>query len=82
MTQSTLAEDMTETIRGLADRVERLLAKSSPERSLIALAGVPGSGKSTVSQALLFELAARGICDVALIPMVCVSQHLVCGQDS
>jgi tRNA uridine 5-carbamoylmethylation protein Kti12 len=37
---------------------------------LIALAGVPGSGKSTVSQELLLELSSRGIHDVAIVPMV------------
>ncbi|KAL1598563.1 hypothetical protein SLS59_006850 [Nothophoma quercina] len=36
---------------------------------LVALAGVPGSGKSTVSSALLEELASRGIRDVAIVPM-------------
>lgn len=70
MTQSAVAENVAETTRRLADRVENLLAKTKLERNLIALAGVPGSGKSTVSQALLVELAVRGIYDVAVVPMV------------
>jgi tRNA uridine 5-carbamoylmethylation protein Kti12 len=37
---------------------------------LVALAGVPGSGKSTISSALLQELTGRGIQDVAIVPMV------------
>jgi pantothenate kinase len=67
MTQVT---DVSRTELGLADRVEALLADASSQRVLVALAGVPGSGKSTVSRALLVELAARGISDVAIIPMV------------
>jgi putative protein kinase ArgK-like GTPase of G3E family len=70
MTQTTVTENVAETTRRLANRVETLLAKTELERSLVALAGVPGSGKSTVSQALLVELAARGIYDVAVVPMV------------
>jgi putative protein kinase ArgK-like GTPase of G3E family len=71
MTQVTVAEDVSKTELGLADRVEALLADASSQRVLVALAGVPGSGKSTVSRALLVELAARSISDVAIIPMVC-----------
>jgi putative protein kinase ArgK-like GTPase of G3E family len=37
---------------------------------LVALAGVPGAGKSTVSEALLTELATRGMQDVVVVPMV------------
>jgi putative protein kinase ArgK-like GTPase of G3E family len=70
MTQSAVIENVAETTRRLANRVETLLEKTEFERKLIALAGVPGSGKSTVSQALLVELAARGIHDVAIVPMV------------
>jgi putative protein kinase ArgK-like GTPase of G3E family len=61
-------------ILNLAKRVDALLlrqqASEPPSRTLVALAGVPGSGKSTVSAALLVELAARGITDVAVVPMV------------
>ena len=61
------------TVEVLAQRVEQLLknASSTPEqRILIALAGVPGSGKSTVSAALIKTLEQRAIENVALIPMV------------
>ena len=68
------AETLTATILNLAKRIEALLARQkssdSPARLLVALAGVPGSGKSTVSQALLLELAAKGIEDVVVVPMV------------
>ena len=61
---------VVEPIRHLASRVETLLARRTSGRILIALAGVPGSGKSTVSQALLVELSARNVQDVAIVPMV------------
>ncbi|KAK7184491.1 nicotinamide riboside kinase [Paraphaeosphaeria sporulosa] len=67
------ASSLKSTILHLAKRVEALLARQAssdtPSRILVALAGVPGSGKSTVSAALLVELAARGIADVAVVPM-------------
>lgn len=67
---------LAETILQLAARIEALLAQqTSSERILVALAGVPGSGKSTVSAALLVELASRNILDVAVVPMVCLA-HL------
>lgn len=69
-------KNLIATILNLAKRVEALLdrqASSSdpPTRILIALAGVPGSGKSTVSAALLVDLAKRGVNDVVVVPMVC-----------
>jgi putative protein kinase ArgK-like GTPase of G3E family len=60
-------------ILDLVNRTERLLSRqeSDPgQRMLVALAGVPGVGKSTVSEALLTELASRGIKDVVVVPMV------------
>ncbi|KAK3201325.1 hypothetical protein GRF29_185g623412 [Pseudopithomyces chartarum] len=73
MAKDNIAETLTTTILNLAKRIEALLARQqssdSPARLLIALAGVPGSGKSTVSQALLLELAAKGIEDVVVVPM-------------
>lgn len=57
----------------LQERIERLLRHqklSDPKRRiLIALAGVPGSGKTTVSDALLRTLPSHGITDVAVLPM-------------
>lgn len=63
----------TNPILELVKRVENLLNRqvSNPrQRILIALAGVPGSGKSTVSHGLVNELAAQGIRDVMVLPMV------------
>lgn len=75
MAKDVIAETLNTTILNLATRIEALLARQqssdSPTRLLVALAGVPGSGKSTVSQALLSELAAKGLKDVVVVPMVC-----------
>jgi putative protein kinase ArgK-like GTPase of G3E family len=73
-----MAKDLTvgtsqETLLDLVSRVEKLLwrqASDPRQRVLVALAGVPGSGKSTVSGALISELASRGVRDVVLVPMV------------
>ena len=74
MAKDIVTDTLAGTILNLAKRVEALLARqqtSDPSsRVLVALAGVPGSGKSTVSQALMVELAARNIVDVAIVPMV------------
>ena len=64
----------------LVNRIEKLLQRqaSNPcQRMLVALAGVPGSGKSTVSHALLQELAKRDINDVAIVPMVSLGVYAV-----
>lgn len=70
---------LDETISVLRNRIQRLLteqeANNANGRILIALAGVPGSGKSTVSDALLAALPKHGVTDVAVLPMV-GSQHL------
>lgn len=73
-----MAKDLTvgtfsEAILDLVRRIERLLSRQAADprqRILVALAGVPGSGKSTVSHALLAELSSRGVQDVAVVPMV------------
>lgn len=73
MTNDTRVDKLRAAILDLVKRTEKLLARqaSNPsQRMLVALAGVPGAGKSTVSDALLIELAARGIKDVAIVPMV------------
>lgn len=65
--------DITGPTLDLVKRVEKLLQRQASDprqRMLVALAGVPGSGKSTVSHAVLQELANRGINDVAIVPMV------------
>ena len=55
----------------LQDRLLSLLNNSPPERRIIiALAGVPGSGKSTIAAAFLAHLDRIGICDVVVAPMV------------
>jgi pantothenate kinase len=74
MAKNLVVDDLAESILNLVRRVEKLLERqaSDPQhRVLVALAGVPGSGKSTVSHALLAELASRNISDVAVVPMVC-----------
>lgn len=57
----------------LTERIESLLkrqkATNPRRRVLIALAGVPGSGKSTISAALLQVLPEYGIDDLAVLPM-------------
>ncbi|RMZ71160.1 phosphoribulokinase uridine kinase family [Pyrenophora seminiperda CCB06] len=65
-------DTLTTVTLDLVRRIETLLSRqaSNPgQRMLIALAGVPGSGKSTISNALLTELASRGIQDAAVVPM-------------
>lgn len=55
----------------LQDRLVSLLNNSPPERRIvIALAGIPGSGKSTIAAALLAHLDKAGTRDVFIAPMV------------
>lgn len=69
-----MGDDLIKTIQTLRERVDLLLLQqklSAPTRRvLIALAGVPGSGKTTVSDALIQDLNKDGIRDVAVLPMV------------
>lgn len=63
-----------QTTASLCDRIEYLLEKLAAypkQRIMIALAGVPGSGKSTVCAAVLKALSCRGIEDISVVPMVC-----------
>ncbi|GKT62842.1 phosphoribulokinase uridine kinase family protein [Colletotrichum tofieldiae] len=68
-----MGEDLTKTIAKLRERVKCLLAGqrlSCPSRRvLIAVAGVPGSGKSTITAALLEDLKRHAIENVAILPM-------------
>ncbi|KAJ3459880.1 hypothetical protein MRS44_015953 [Fusarium solani] len=68
-----MGDDLIKTIQTLRERVDLLLLQqklSAPTRRvLIALAGVPGSGKTTVSDALIQDLNKDGIRDVAVLPM-------------
>lgn len=73
MAKDFRVDTLPEAILDLVKRIEKLLSSQAAnprQRILVALAGVPGSGKSTVSHALLAELALRGILDVAVVPMV------------
>jgi putative protein kinase ArgK-like GTPase of G3E family len=74
MAKDLVVDTLHETILNLERRVEKLLSRQACEprqRILVGLAGVPGSGKSTVSGALVAELTLRGIQDVVVVPMVC-----------
>ncbi|KAI5460215.1 phosphoribulokinase/uridine kinase [Mariannaea sp. PMI_226] len=71
----TLGErgSIADTVSSLCQRVESLITRrkvsQSNERILIAMAGVPGSGKSTISAALLDALRQRDNADVVVLPM-------------
>ncbi|KAF3343478.1 60S ribosomal protein L15 [Verticillium dahliae VDG2] len=68
-----LGDNLAKTTAQLRLRAEHLLAEPSRndprQRVLIALAGVPGSGKSTVATTLLEDLNRHGIRHVAVLPM-------------
>ncbi|KAI4937239.1 uncharacterized protein J4E92_001969 [Alternaria infectoria] len=72
MPAESKVDGLRAAILDVAKRTENLLSRQATNpghRMLVALAGVPGAGKSTVSDALVSELAARGIKDVAVVPM-------------
>ncbi|KAH8803544.1 phosphoribulokinase/uridine kinase [Xylogone sp. PMI_703] len=63
---------MEQVITTLCDRVTSLLENNPPSshrRILIALAGVPGSGKSTISAGLASRFNENGKLNVAILPM-------------
>ena len=60
-----------EAVEELCKRVSRLKERlPTQQRGIIVLAGVPGSGKSTISQAVMLRLAELGICDINALPLV------------
>ncbi|KAH7304273.1 phosphoribulokinase/uridine kinase [Stachybotrys elegans] len=65
--------DIAGAVSLLTERVKSLLETHVPPHSrgriLIALSGVPGSGKSTISSALLRALPSHGIDNVIVLPM-------------
>ena len=59
------SEHMTDTLRLLSKRINRLrVSHASDDWILVAFAGVPGSGKSSIAAALLRHLREADICDV------------------
>jgi putative protein kinase ArgK-like GTPase of G3E family len=73
MATALVVDTVQETILDLVRRIEKLLARQACDprrRTLVGLAGVPGAGKSTVSDALIAELLRQGVQDVAVVPMV------------
>lgn len=62
---------LDEAIEVLQDRLVALRKKVDPRRRIIvAFAGAPGSGKSTITAGMLAGLQKTGISDVGVIPMV------------
>jgi len=65
--------DLSDVLLSLQNRIENLRSSvATEERIVIALAGVPGSGKSTISSALIQQLHSAGIKDVSIVPMVSI----------
>ncbi|RFU30152.1 hypothetical protein B7463_g6188, partial [Scytalidium lignicola] len=63
---------MDAIITTLSERLTKLLEQNPPSshrRLLIALAGTPGSGKSTISAALAQTCKANGTGNIAILPM-------------
>ena len=81
MADDSSKDALRAAILDLAKRTENLLSRQASDpgrRMLVALAGVPGAGKSTVSDALITELTARGNKDVAVVPMVGAGRNQRC----
>lgn len=65
-------------VAALQERIPR----STRRRILITLAGVPGSGKSTVATALTTSLREKGVENVVVLPMVLKPRRGVSCRDS
>lgn len=66
-----ISGNLSSTSAILQERILSLLDNSPPQhRIIIALAGVPGSGKSTIAANLLAYLKQTGIHNVVVTPMV------------
>lgn len=79
---TSMVMDLEANVATLQGRIDRLLEQQKSDargRILVALAGVPGSGKTTVSSALLASLSRNGKSrdDVVVVPMVCIWFGLV-----
>lgn len=62
-----------QVIETLCQRVTILLEKQAArpqQRLLIALAGIPGSGKSTISSGLMLKLSESEANVITVVPMV------------
>jgi adenylylsulfate kinase-like enzyme len=65
------SNEPADTAKILHDRINQLrISEPSESRIIIALAGIPGSGKSSVAAALLAHLHRSGVQDVIVVPMV------------
>ena len=69
--QMELSAKAPNALKVLRERIGTLRENEAEDsRVVIALAGIPGSGKSTIATALLDDLYQAGIEDVAVVPMV------------
>jgi len=60
----------------LNQRIVSLLERQTAtprQRMLVALAGVPGSGKSTISSALIRKLSGQDAKYIAVVPMASIN---------
>lgn len=71
-------EKLESSVRILSDRIRSLLERKPNEhRILIAVAGIPGSGKSTITTVLVQALRTEGVEGVNLLPMVRLSRAAI-----
>lgn len=76
MTVEVVSESVTQVVETLHRRIVDLLQRNSgnpQKRLIIAIAGVPGSGKSTISGALQSLLRSHGVGNLSVLPMVSAS---------
>ena len=66
-----LTEHTIAVIDALQERIIKLRqSQIDSNRIIIALAGIPGSGKSTIAARLSDKLRRTGVHDVVVVPMV------------